>query len=270
MMKKFFLPILTAIAATLGACTDIGEDERFIPVEGVTQRRAVLLEEFTGQNCPNCPSAHKEIETLLTQYPDALIPVSIHAGDFGISCTARRPGLMQPEGDAYNDRYGIDEWPKGVVNGRGGARNFDEWSDAVRDELSRDTPLGIELSATIATASPTTIAVDCTLQPATDLTGTLYVWVLEDGIVARQVDRELGVISDYVHNHVYRATVNGVDGENTTLTAHVHKSLAYTVEIRDTEKEKWVPENLSVVAFVRATDGSVTQAAKCHVSTITE
>ena len=136
-----------------------------------------------------------------------------------------------------------------------------------REELQVPAELDIDLSATISADEPGKIAVECILRPDANMQGTLQLWVLEDGIVARQLDKDGNLIPDYVHNHVYRAAVNGVDGENVTLQANTHKTLAYTVGIRNTDKEAWVPENLSIVAFLRQADGGVAQAAKCHVVT---
>lgn len=266
MKNKIFLPILSAFLLLVTAsCSDISEKERFIPIDSVAPQRAVLLEDFTGQNCVNCPAAHGVIDALVAQYGDKVIPVSIHAGDFAISSTARRPGLGQPEGDVYNDRYGIDEWPKGVVNGNSGPLNPDQWSDAVRNVIGLPSPVAIELEASVSGEAPGEIAVNCLLRPSSDLQGTLMVWVLEDGIVARQRDIELGLIEDYVHNNVFRAPVNGVDGESVALQASVHKTLTYTLPVRATEKETWNIENLSIVAFVRQADGAVAQAARCKV-----
>lgn len=265
MIRNLFIATLLALGAV--SCSDIKESDRFITIEGVTAERVVLLEDFTGQNCVNCPAAHQEIDALVKQYGDALVPVAIHAGSFGIPSTNRRPGLMQPEGQTYNDRYGIDEYPKGVINGRSGALNPGEWSDFLREELQVPAELDIDLSATISADEPGKIAVECILRPDANMQGTLQLWVLEDGIVARQLDKDGNLIPDYVHNHVYRAAVNGVDGENVTLQANTHKTLAYTVGIRNTDKEAWAPENLSIVAFLRQADGGVAQAAKCHVVT---
>lgn len=269
MKNNIFIPILSALLLLVtGSCSDISEDERFIVIDSVAPQRAVLLEDFTGQDCPNCPSAHVVIDGLVSQYGDAVIPVAIHAGSMAISCTARRPGLMQPEGNTYNDRYGIDEWPKGIVNGNSGRLNPDEWSDAVRSAVQLPASLGIELTATVGEISddnPGVISVDCKLRPSADIQGVLSVWVLEDGIVARQRDIDRGLISDYVHNHVYRAAVNDVEGENVTLQANVHKDLTYTIPVRVTEKETWNVANLSIVAFVRQADGGVAQAARCKV-----
>ena len=104
MIRNLFIATLLALGAV--SCSDIKESDRFITIEGVTAERVVLLEDFTGQNCVNCPAAHQEIDALVKQYGDALVPVAIHAGSFGIPSTNRRPGLMQPEGQTYNDRYG--------------------------------------------------------------------------------------------------------------------------------------------------------------------
>lgn len=267
MTKKLLLPLILG-ASALFSCSDITEDDRFIKVDSVTPQRAVLLEEFTGQDCRNCPTAHRELAMLIEQYPDNLIPVSIHAGDFGVSCATRRPGiigLMQPEGKKYNDRYGIDEWPKGVIDGQGEPLNFDKWSDALRVALTRPASLNIDIAASIAEATPDVIDIKCELKPTADLNGTLYIWVLEDCIVAYQIDNG-EVIRDYVHNHVYRAAANGVEGQTVSLKANIHSTLECSTAVRATEKETWNTSNLSIVAFVREADGSVAQTARCHVA----
>ena len=39
------------------ACSNIDESERFIYVPPIDAQRAVLIEDFTGQACVNCPAA---------------------------------------------------------------------------------------------------------------------------------------------------------------------------------------------------------------------
>ena len=261
-MKRTYISLLAA-PLLLISCNDIAEDDRLIATEGVAVERAVLIEDFTGQDCVNCPAAHNVIEKLLAQYGDAVIPVSIHAGDFGISVDNKRyTGLMTPEGDVYNDAWNIDEWPKGVVNrSSAGAVNPDEWADAVRKAVEQTSPLDIELTAE---SDGATIDIQVTLEPKSDVNGYLQVWILEDGIVARQRDLNQGLIKDYVHNHVYRASVNGIGGEAVSLKGMIHKDFTYSMEVRNTETEKWVADNLSVVAFVY-NDGGVSQATKTNV-----
>ena len=99
MKKTYPTLLLLVIAFFFSSCDDIAPDERYIPVEKTNPRRAVLIEDFTGQDCVNCPAAHRIMESLEKQYPENVIPVSIHCGEFGISVDRTRYpayiGLMQ-------------------------------------------------------------------------------------------------------------------------------------------------------------------------------
>lgn len=258
---------LTGIAATLAlltaSCDEVSQDERYIKVPAAKVERTVLLEDFTGQGCVNCPAAHRIIEGLEMQYGDHLAAVSIHAGVFGVPADNKRyTGLMQPEGQTYNDRYGIDEYPQGVVDGSG-PLNADQWAKAVYDAVSQKTPLSIDLAAT---CDGSEIAIDCSLVSGEALAGSLFLWITESGIVARQEDEEQGRINDYVHNNVFRACVNGIDGEPVSLAPGEPRSVTHTVAVKSTDTEKWNAANLSVVAFVKR-GSKVEQAAKCRVTT---
>ena len=50
-------------AASIGiiGCNDIDSDERFIELPPIEGNRVVLLEDYTGQSCPNCPEGHRVI-----------------------------------------------------------------------------------------------------------------------------------------------------------------------------------------------------------------
>ena len=250
----------------LASCNDIAEDERFIPVDPVQPARVVLIEDFTGQNCVNCPDAHGVIERLEEQYPGAIVAVSIHAGDFAIgkeltSFDDNFIGLKTEEGQKYNDMWGIKAWPAGVVNRRGGAAEHDKWSTIVDDELEREADVAIDLTAALEDSD---IKIDVTLEPQADINGYLQVWIVESGIVARQRSSH-GTDKNYVHNNVFRAAVNGLDGDKVTLTTGVHQSKSYSIPLRYNEQERWMPENLSVVAFVADGNG-VHQAAITRLS----
>lgn len=243
------------------ACNDIDEANRYIQADSVKPMRAVLIEDFTGQNCVNCPSAHKTIELLSEQYGDAIIPVAIHAGGFGVPVGYRfYTGLMQPEGDTYNDAWGINEWPKGVINRRGAALTPDEWAQTVRQELETPTTLAISADAT---CSNNKININLEFRPTDDVNGNLQVWITEDKIIARQESLE-GRIKEYEHNHVYRASVNGVGGEPIALEANIHRNVTMSCDVRNNDGEVWNTENLSVVAFVYNSNG-VLQATRCQV-----
>ncbi len=46
------------------ACDNIDEDDRFIPVERPHSEKTVLIEEFTGARCVNCPDGAAVVAAL--------------------------------------------------------------------------------------------------------------------------------------------------------------------------------------------------------------
>lgn len=270
--NTIFTKTLLACAAALFssafmACDDIAEDNRYHEVEAVAAQRAVLIEDFTGQNCINCPDAHEVIEALEEQYGDNVIAVSIHGGGMSLPLSwtnfeQNRVGLATEEGNYYNSIHSFSSWPAGVINGYIEALDYKTWASYIRPELERPAELSINLSAALSTDGDQ-IAVNVELLPQKDMTGQLYVWILEDGIEAIQ-KTSAGMVSDYVHNNVFRAPVNDVDGEAFQLEESIHKPVRYTIAVRDNEKEKWVPENMKVVAFLKTANG-VENVAKAKV-----
>ena len=95
--------------------------------------------------------------------------------------------------------------------------------------------------------------------------GKLQVWLIEDGIVAMQVMGDGSTNRNYVHNHVFRTSVNGTWGEaiNVKEGEHAFATYSYTLP------EKWNADKVSVVAFVYD-DNEVLQAAKKPVMAATE
>lgn len=264
---------VAAGAALLWSCDDIAPDDRVIPMDSVKPKRCVLLEDFTGQICRNCPDAHRVMEMLSEQYGDALIPVSIHAGAFVISddCSDYEGefiGLGTEQGTQIQNQYGVTQWPSGVVDGNTGPINMDKWATEVRRQMADSTTVTLGCQAVLNDS-----VIDITVEsfsstPLTD--ASLHVWVTEDSIVAFQ---QVGgtPVDDYVHNHVFRTSVTPVIVGD-TLTTEPHR---YTVSrfvqpvMNDNERQIWNVANLHIVAFVRNASG-VLQATRCSVKPIEE
>ena len=81
--KIFTQGIMLASLFLVGACDYIDEDDRFIYVEPANVAKRVLIEDFTGQRCVNCPSATETIKQLQDTYgKENVIAVAIHSGPF--------------------------------------------------------------------------------------------------------------------------------------------------------------------------------------------
>lgn len=260
---KLILPAIAALGFT--ACDEVSEYDRYIELPEIQNTaKTVLLEDFTGQNCVNCPAAHEVMELLSEQYGDRLICVSVHAGELAIPVERTRfeagyIGLRTAEGDAYNNAAGVGHWPMGSVD-FGSAIDPDQWGSAVRQQLELDPAAHIELSATVADGK---VKISSELTPLTDFKGKYLVWIVESDIVTVQRG-ESGLKLDYVHNNVFRAAVNGTWGQDLELKDGIKATVDNEIELRDNQYEKWNADNLAVVAFIYD-DRGVQQAAMVDV-----
>jgi hypothetical protein len=53
-----------------------------IPVSQTSQKRNILIEEFTGVNCGFCPDGHKIVRLMEEADPTHVFPITIHSGGF--------------------------------------------------------------------------------------------------------------------------------------------------------------------------------------------
>ncbi len=248
------------LVTTLVACDPVDEADRLIYVKPVSASRNVLIEDFTGQRCVNCPTATLEIERLMAQYGgDTVIAVGIHSGPFAKSVKGVPYSLYTAEGDEYFNYWKVESQPKGVVD-RLGTSDYPSWGTIVRDELSKTAPLVLQVNVSCDVNSrQMTVTAIC---QGTDgnTQGKLQLWVIEDGITAFQYMPDGSTNREYVHNHVFRASVNGTWGTD----INVVEGVANTNYFDCTLDEAWVPENLWVVGFVYNNHG-VCQATKVKV-----
>lgn len=256
-MKLYsIIATIVAGAAAFGitACDNIDSDDRYIELPDVVIDedeipRWVLLEEFTGQLCVNCPAAHDIIKSLSAQWGERFVPVSIHCGapTFGIpESTPGLVGLQTEQGEAYFNAYGglgSNKLPCGIVNRQGGMLGSAAWADPIRTLMGTTSPLNMQIAPEV-NGSNLDIVLNVSASEAVD--GKLLVWVVESDIVAMQ--QLLGNKTDmnYVHNHVFRASVNGADGDDLKIEAHADASMTFSIPLAST----WNPDHLAVVAFV--------------------
>ena len=263
-----------AVASAFTACDPIDEDERYVAGETVSAERNVLIEDFTGQYCVNCPNAHEIIDQLKAgDNGNAIIAVSIHAGSSAIKAPM---GLKTDEGDEYANKWNIMTYPKGVID-RVATKDYLDWGSEVSEELKKEAKLGIELSATLS-EDGSSITINTVMQPFEHIEGKLQLWITESGIVKMQQMPGGEYDSKYVHNHVFRSSVNDTWGEEVTLEAKTPTTLTHTFDLsghknNTTPIEKlnyWNPENLSIVAFVYNDKEGVLQVVEAPVKSSTE
>lgn len=260
-MRILTSTIIIGITALFVACSDISEDERLQYIAPATVNRAVLIEDFTGQRCVNCPAAHETIARLHEQYgSEQVIAVSIHGGALAVNSTPTITGLRTPLGDEYNQYWGVESWPSGIINRQSGIITHDLWAASVYEEIQKPTTVSLNAVTRYDAATATaTVEVDALSTAA--FTGKLQVWLTEDNIVAPQQMADGSMNRDYVHQHVLRAAVNGSWGSDLSLTANEQQHETYSIAVAD----NWQASSLSFVVFAYNADG-VAQVTSTSVS----
>lgn len=274
-MKKNILFPIFALCLTLGACDEIGEDERQIPVgEGDIEfsnvRKVVLMEEFTGQACMNCPRGAAESQSIVELSEHHMIPVNIHYGWYAMP----NFGFTTESGTAYGDLSGAENYPACRMDRNTEVNsNIDTWMSMYMGLAFQNTPIDVEVSSDYSNGEAK-ITTTLTALENIDQPLSLQLWLLESGIRARQLNGSIW-IDDYEHNHVFRAAINGTWGhpieetlgQNEALTIENTYKLADLPDLQGkTEKESrtigeygevWVPDSCNVVAFVFNTETRV-------------
>lgn len=247
----------------LMACGDyIAEDDRYIELPNAVMNRRVLIEDFTGQSCTNCPDAHQVIRDLQTQYGEQVIAVAIHAGHFGIAEGSNPTfvGLMQPEGNTYADYWQVASYPAGVINRTSGVLKHTDWAAYSRTALMGEPTMQITVNDSLSADS---IIIHTEIISQTDTDGKLQLWITESNITAPQLQAGT-LVPSYQHHHVYRASVNGLWGEEVSLTNNSPCCTTHKIALRD----NWDISNLSVVAFVYNESDGVLQVTEHHIETV--
>lgn len=244
------LPLWVLGCILLLSCSHIDDDDQLIYVAPAEVERCVLIEDFTGQKCINCPEATKTIEALQQQYGDtAVIAVAIHGGDFGISTSnTRMTGLATDIAAEYYSHWAIESQPSGMVNRTGGVLTHTEWAAAVHSELQKHSTIRLSVSSYMTSANMLTVDVSCLASKS--YTGHLQLWLVENNIIAPQMLVDGSIDKEYNHQHVFRECINGVWGTDITL-AEQEVTQTYTMTI----PASYNIDNLNVVAFVYNDNG---------------
>lgn len=267
-MKKYIYIIGVMLMGIMSACSNISEDERLIEVKPdmpEESQRNVLIEDFTGQRCVNCPKATEILASVSELYGhDKVIPVAIHCGPFGFAGNAKTVGLMTDTGKEYWNRWfdNSQGQPVARINRLAAPDDYNNWPLAIVAEMKKTTDVRITVTPKFDGKELTILAGATAANPRT---AKLQLWIVEDNIVAMQSMPDGSTNREYVHNHVFRTAVNGTWGEDVNMQSTVNedKMLKHSVTLKD----DWKINDLSIVAFVYD-DSGVLQAVTMPVVTV--
>ncbi len=235
-MKKSILIFSLVFTAFLQSCMEVGPDINFLPdivnandttfmapVEQAVPRK-VLLEEFTGVRCVNCPLGHQRAKDIMATHPNKVYTVGLHTGLF--SNPYNQTGLVSlhdfrlPEATAIENLLGAQSYPSGAVDRKLFSTenfvilNINKWENYVNSQLTLPTPYKIELATSYDTTSRS-LQVTATTKLTSTSTDTvnISVMILENNITDIQLTPQ-GIDTFYNHQHVLRAMFTPVGGSS--------------------------------------------------------
>ncbi|MFN4123483.1 MAG: Omp28 family outer membrane lipoprotein [Flavobacteriales bacterium] len=224
----------------------------------------VLIEDFTGHRCGNCPRATERIDELQNLYGDRVVAIAVHVGFFA-SPTAS--GLFTadyrtPVGNELDQFYGnsVAGLPNGLVNrslANGNAIiDVNAWAPKVVNLLTLPPRLRLSLQATFNTSNRQADA-SLQIQSLDNIQEQLRVvyYLTEDSVLGAQKDYSLSPsdIPEYYHRHMLRGSMNGTWGESlpsATLSngQTINHARSFTIP------NNWNQNKVAVVAVVYRED----------------
>lgn len=300
-MNRKSLFIASIALSGLSACKEKGplidlgqhtaKDSTYVASVETPDPHVILVEDFTGASCANCPAAHEVLNALVTQHQNRLAILGLHIFNFGQANPYDSPdGLhqhvydfrTQDATDISNTIFGgVSAMPAAGFDRRngigGGILNPPNdnlavsalWSNIITGLVDTSSPLNLTIKSSLNTAGDTAyIVVRVAYTKPLGTKNTLSVAITESNLLDLQEDPNApnGIYDiDYQFNDVVRGFVSAtvgspiLDSLSTKEAGRVFtRGFLYKVD------PSWKAANCKVVAFVanaETGDRHVLQAA---------
>jgi len=234
------------------------------PTFAQTVEKKVLIEEFTGAWCGWCPDGMEIVKNLKTQYGDRVIPVMIH----------NRDAMSFTDGDCITQGMGVAGYPSGAIDRTGTppARDRGEWAGLTANQLRKAPVVGVAFKQ-LYDERTRELQVEVTATFLQSVTGDLRfnAYLTEDNVTGsgggydqrnytNNQTRSMWYgkgdpMRNFVHEHVLRAVLGGVDGISRVIPNSVKAGEVFTYTFKTTLNGNWNQDELDVIAYVYRASG---------------
>ena len=245
----------------------------FLPVESYTKK--VLLEDYTGHTCGNCPRAAEKATELQDVFGEQLIVMAVHSGFFSNTTNSFPADYTTEAGDAWDALFGNSNAgnPNGLIDRVGSPQpnifQYTQWEEKITAQIQSEPLVGLQIKSSFnSTYNLICIDVETKILDAVANNLNLTVVLTESGIISKQTDYNVpsGYVEDYEQNHMLRKSLNGAWGESLGQNNYAINELftnRYSIEKQD----DWDIANMSVVAFISNPETyEVLQAEEIHLT----
>jgi len=298
MRKKLFfylLPVLLVVGACKEQFTGVnfnpppaGEqlyiDSSYQAAVPKQESKMVLLEDFTGLSCVNCPYADDEDSVLRAQYPNQIVSICEHTVIGSLSNPYPGYGALS-DSDAlvnYNLFGNQGSLPYGAIDrtifsGQDTILQlYGAWGGFMSTEVTLTPPMNVDIVNQIydTTSGKLTATIQVTYTSIMNEYNYISAAITEDSIIDPQKNFT-GWVLKYVHQHVLRKFIFPVTGlQLETSGSHSPGNIyspgnTYLVKFNTyINKKEWKPAHCNIVAFVHEETGrklKVLQATISHL-----
>lgn len=273
-MKKTIV-LLSALAVVLfSSCKeqvlksiDFGRagDDTTYRVANVSQpqQKHVLVEEFTGVSCSNCPDAATMLKSIVSNNSGKVVVIGYHPTNIGLTKPIDKDGhksqfdFRQPRAEELGSTIfgGIPGMPIAVIERQQINNNYfvgrTEWSKLIEDRLLLSTPVNIDVVSNVdENAGEAVVLVKLEYTDNVPMKQNFHVVIIENGIIDAQEGRSV-IYDDYEHEHVFRRMLTPLAGAiiptkvDPKEPGKVYEK-TFTVEL----DSKWNIDNCKVVVYV--------------------
>ena len=229
-MKKFTLMVV--MLACLFRVS--AQEPKFVTTEQTN--RNVLIEEFTGRTCPNCPDGHVYANRIVANNPGRVWSVNVHAGGYS---PTNYPNLNTTPSTTIMNGFGVTGYPTGVVNrSKYEVLNRGEWETEAKKQMAQTAECNVAGQVILNKVTRTatiTVEVYYTGNSSEDK-NYLTVMMLQDSILGSQSGANYNpaqvVGNQYCHMHILRDVITPTWGEEilpTTAGTLITKQYVYNI-----------------------------------------
>jgi hypothetical protein len=234
-MKKIFTAILFATTCVINTQAQV--------------TRKVLIEEFTGTWCPNCPDGHTILKGIETSYPGRTVVVGMHNAD----------AYNIPYETAMENAFAVAAFPRAAIDrviysgGNANVMSRSYWDGAVAARLNVTSPVEIKISPSLEASTRTvTVKIDYTFKADVSEETRLTCVLLEDSILASQA----GATGTYTHMDVCRALLSADNWGDANHPATVTNGQAFSKTYTYVVPAAINLNNMRVVALINKKIGT--------------
>ena len=228
------------------------------------QNKKVVLEEYTGIHCVNCPGGHLIAKQIYDNNPGDAFIIAIHTGSFASPSLLEPDFRIDPIGSTLANTFGVSFNPSATINRHLFSGNNSlsmspsNWATTSAQILTESSPVNVGVQAIVDSTNTLFVDVEVYYTGSQTVTSNkLNVAVVQNNVEGPQsgsAGNPSAILQNgnYNHQHMLRYLITGQWGEIiNTITPGSFVQRQYIWQLpNDINGVDLDPTNLSVIAFI--------------------